>query len=395
MQRTIGWRLAIISIVAVLAVAGWAQMVGAASDAALVLQPAAAETTPGSEVAVEVVVRDVESLFGCEAHLFFDAVLLEVVDAAPAQDGVQVELLSSFLKPDFVAVNQADNAHGSIDLAFTQVAPSAPATGAGTIARITFRTKAPGIAVINVLSVILADDKAQPLPATAQGASLTIRSPVQTTTEPTATATPPATAPTPTLPAGAAGATSMPTATITATTIAVMTATDTATASPTATVAATVAAAAATATPMATAMPANAPTATTALTVLPTVAATTAVTATEPIVPSADTATATATPTVAPAVDTPTAVASATATVVATPTVPEPSVTVTATATPAALAVAVAETPAAGNAAQNGEPVAATGGAASSLWFIIAVVAVLIGVFAIVVVLPRGRRHSV
>ena len=70
----------------------------------------------------------------------FDPAVLEVVDANPAQDGVQI-VPGSFLKPDFVVRSLADNAAGTIWYASTQVSPTLPVSGTGVLFSAVLRAK--------------------------------------------------------------------------------------------------------------------------------------------------------------------------------------------------------------------------------------------------------------
>ena len=364
-----------------------------AQGAAVALEPASAQAAPGGTVVLQVVVRDVVDLYGFEAHLGFDASLLEVIDADAEQSGVQVELLEAFLKPQFVAQNQCDNAAGTIDVAYTQTAPSPAASGSGVVARIVFRAKGPGDAIVLFTSVILADDKAQPIPATVQGATLTIRSSSsEQEATPTATATAVPGSPTPTLPSEAMGSpvppTSTPTSTPTPTAVPTDTPVPEAAETPTPTVEPT-------AMPAPTDTPVPESTAATEQPDTPTPA--TPEDTLEPATPTAGVQQYTP----APTEESQTTPQEATATVEPSPS-PGAAVTPTATeapsptATPVRQAMAVEETPSGAGTpepAPRAVPAAAQPASpGSSLWVILAVVAVLIVGFGALVVLPRERR---
>ena len=78
-----------------------------------------------------------------ELHLRFDPAVVQVADADPGKDGIQVAV-GDFLSADFVAQNQADNQAGSIDYAVTQVNPNEPRSGSGTLLVIRFQGGAAG-----------------------------------------------------------------------------------------------------------------------------------------------------------------------------------------------------------------------------------------------------------
>jgi hypothetical protein len=99
---------------------------------------------------------DVEGLYGAEVHLSFDPKAVQVVDAAPDTDGVQLEP-GTLPSPDFVVQNQVNNDTGTIDYAVTQLPPSEPGTGSGVIARITFQALKPSVSVVRFEQFLLAD----------------------------------------------------------------------------------------------------------------------------------------------------------------------------------------------------------------------------------------------
>ena len=63
----------------------------------------------GGQVVIDIYIQDVQNLYGADIRLSYDPTVLEVQDANPAVSGVQIQPLSSFLKPDFVARNKACN----------------------------------------------------------------------------------------------------------------------------------------------------------------------------------------------------------------------------------------------------------------------------------------------
>ena len=116
--------------------------------------PDALGLATSAEGAVALRFENVQDLYGVEAHLTFDPAIVEVVDADPSKSGVQVHL-GEWLNNSFVAVNQADNSAGKIDIAATLVNPAPPVSGEGNIATITFRGKVQGISPLTLESIIL------------------------------------------------------------------------------------------------------------------------------------------------------------------------------------------------------------------------------------------------
>ena len=109
--------------------------------------PSPANVAIGQVVTVNVQIDSVTGLAGAEVNISYNPALLEVQDADPNKAGVQIAP-GSFLKPDFVAQNAADNAQGKISFAVTQVAPTQPVNGSGVLATISFKGKADGTSAL-------------------------------------------------------------------------------------------------------------------------------------------------------------------------------------------------------------------------------------------------------
>jgi hypothetical protein len=121
------------------------------ADVALVgPRPSDTAVDVGETTTIQLVVQDIGNLYGADVRLLFDPRYLEVVDADPANPGVQIALLPSFLSPDWVLRNVADNQDGSIWYAVTQVKPTRPVTGTGALADISFRGLVAGTSPITV-----------------------------------------------------------------------------------------------------------------------------------------------------------------------------------------------------------------------------------------------------
>lgn len=120
------------------------------------IEPSAAAVEAGNTVTVQVLVADVTDLMGCEVHLAYDPTYVDVVDANPDEQGVQVQL-GPFLSPDFVVQNGTDPATGRIDVAFAVMAADSAVSGNGVVATITFQGKTAGTSPLTFVSVILAD----------------------------------------------------------------------------------------------------------------------------------------------------------------------------------------------------------------------------------------------
>ncbi len=114
----------------------------AQSGSALVrVDPAVLEISPGQTVTLTVVLDDAQDVYGIDVRATFDPQVIEVVDADPAKEGIQM-MAGTFPQPDFVARNVADNEAGTLRYAVTQVNPTEPANGSGTVYSVQLRAKA-------------------------------------------------------------------------------------------------------------------------------------------------------------------------------------------------------------------------------------------------------------
>ncbi|MBN2551067.1 MAG: hypothetical protein JXB15_18035 [Anaerolineales bacterium] len=130
------------------------------------LSPTPASLAGCGTVNVDIWVNDVANLYGADVQLTFDPNLLEVVDARPFETGVQILPVSTFLKPDWIIRNVADNTLGTIWYATTQLNPTLPVTGTGIIATITFRAKNQGTSALHFTYTKLATRDGDPIPGT-------------------------------------------------------------------------------------------------------------------------------------------------------------------------------------------------------------------------------------
>ena len=104
---SIKWSLAALIIAVVLA--GSASAGAPGQETVVRPDPLVTVVGIGGQVVVNIYIQDVQNLYGADIRLSFDPAVLEVQDANPAVSGVQIQPLSTFLKPDFVARNKACN----------------------------------------------------------------------------------------------------------------------------------------------------------------------------------------------------------------------------------------------------------------------------------------------
>jgi hypothetical protein len=123
---------------------------------------------PGQEeadvVTVDIRIENATYLYGAEVHLVFDPTHLEVQDADPDTEGVQIQA-GGFPSPDFVVQNQADNNKGTIDYAVTQMAPREAVDGSGILATVTVKGKGKGPASLTFVEAMLANPDGQEIPS--------------------------------------------------------------------------------------------------------------------------------------------------------------------------------------------------------------------------------------
>jgi hypothetical protein len=119
---------------------------------------------------VEVWVENVVDLYAADIQLTFDDTRLQVQDADPGQQGVQVIPRSDLLWPDLVIRREADNETGAIWYAVTQLHPREPVSGSGALFALYLETTAAGQAAISVMDVILATRDGDIIPVEKFGA---------------------------------------------------------------------------------------------------------------------------------------------------------------------------------------------------------------------------------
>jgi len=103
--------------------------------------PDDAQVVVNQTIDIAVQVQDVEDLYGIDILMEYDATALEVLDMDSTLPGVQV-MLGTLLDPGFVIVNLADNDMGRLRMAMTQLNPSTPKSGTGTLIVVRFKGKA-------------------------------------------------------------------------------------------------------------------------------------------------------------------------------------------------------------------------------------------------------------
>jgi len=137
------------------------------------IQPVSQQVAVGQTATIEIRIENVSGLYAADVELRFNPAVLQVQDADPGREGVQIQP-GNFPSPDFPAQNSADNAAGVIRYALTQLPPKSPVTGSGLLATVVFRGQAAGTADLTFSIVNLANAQGQQIPASSQGGNIIV-----------------------------------------------------------------------------------------------------------------------------------------------------------------------------------------------------------------------------
>jgi hypothetical protein len=143
-------------------------------QAVLQFAPSELELTPDAQGKVNIFVQNVQNLYGIEFQLAFDPEIIEVIDADPGEDGVQV-WPADWWKEGFVAVNEVNNETGRINFAATLLRPAQPVTGTRAIAVVPFAARKTGSSALSVESAILSTRNAETIPFTKQTGKIVVQ----------------------------------------------------------------------------------------------------------------------------------------------------------------------------------------------------------------------------
>jgi hypothetical protein len=148
------------------------------------------EVSLGFTTVVSIQIENVINLCDAEVNLTFDSTLLEVVDAAPDTEGVQIQA-GDFFSPELSVRNIVYQDYGEINFAIFQLGVTEPVSGSGVLAAITFRGKEVGVSEIEFEDVFLEDCDGESIVAGTRAGSITVFG--EGTPTPTVTSTPEAT----------------------------------------------------------------------------------------------------------------------------------------------------------------------------------------------------------
>jgi hypothetical protein len=150
--------------------------IAAQNVAAVRPEPAALELDAGETATVEIRLENAGDVYGIDVRGAFDPAILEIVDAGPSTEGVQMRP-GAFPQPDFVALNAADNAAGALRYVVTQVNPTPPATGSGVVFSFEVRGRAGGATDLAITLVEMADRNGNLLAVTTGSTAVTVSGP--------------------------------------------------------------------------------------------------------------------------------------------------------------------------------------------------------------------------
>lgn len=152
-------------------------------------EPLVLEIGQGQVETLQLLLENAHEVYAIDVQARFDPAVVEVVDADPAQDGIQMTP-GQFMQPDFLVRNVADNEAGTIHYVTTQVNPTLPASGTGVVLVVQFRGKREGEQVpLEIHFVDLADREGVKLEVAAQSGVLHVVRPKPETPTPVPAAT--------------------------------------------------------------------------------------------------------------------------------------------------------------------------------------------------------------
>lgn len=158
--------------VMLLAVLSVAPITAQDNTAILRLDPENLTVGEGQVEEVQLVIENGSDIFGIDVRAAFDPAVIEIVDADPAKDGVQM-IPGEFIKADFLVRNEADNAAGTLQYVVTQVNPTPPANGSGVVLKIKVRGKKQGASSPFTFSFVeMANGRGLKLPVEAQSGTM-------------------------------------------------------------------------------------------------------------------------------------------------------------------------------------------------------------------------------
>lgn len=138
---------------------------------------------------VNIILENAQDVYGIDLRAEFDPQAIEIADAEPNSDGVQL-LKGSFVKPDFAVRNEADNTKGTLQYVVTEVNPTPPANGSGIVLSFLVRgIKRGASSTFNINFIQIANRRGVKLPITAEDGTIEVVAPKPPTATPEVTRT--------------------------------------------------------------------------------------------------------------------------------------------------------------------------------------------------------------
>lgn len=150
--------------------------------------PPTLEVGQGQVEALNILIENAQDAYGIEVRAKFDPSVIEIADADPAKDGVQM-IPGDFIKPDFLVRNTADNKQGTLQYVITEVNPTPPANGTGVVFTVLIRGRALGKkSSFTIEFVDIADRHGTKLAVKSQNGTVSVVAPKPPTATPTGNA---------------------------------------------------------------------------------------------------------------------------------------------------------------------------------------------------------------
>lgn len=147
-------------------------------------EPSSVSGFTDQTLTVDLYIQDVIGLYGADLKATFDPDIGQIVDELSGSSGVQLLPLNSFLQPDYIARNEADNVAGTFRYAATQAGRPGSVTGSGAVARIRFTALTAGTFTVTFTQAELSDRNGVSLPNTTQSCTVTFEEPADVGCDP-------------------------------------------------------------------------------------------------------------------------------------------------------------------------------------------------------------------
>ncbi|MFN8490118.1 MAG: choice-of-anchor Q domain-containing protein [Caldilineaceae bacterium] len=118
-----------------------------------------------SNATVDLALNAVQNLYGAQVEVAFDPAIVQVVDADPAQGGVQIAD-GGVLTPEVKIKNSVDNSNGALQYAISLQGNKAGVNGSGVLAQITFLCRQVGSSALTFTRTLLSDPQSLPVAVT-------------------------------------------------------------------------------------------------------------------------------------------------------------------------------------------------------------------------------------